>query len=51
MPNFDADPYALYVWSAYGVSILVVGWLTIDSLLRSRRWKRAAEARKGLEKS
>jgi heme exporter protein CcmD len=47
MPSFAADPYAAYVCAAYGLSALVVGWLVVDSLLRARRWRRAAEARKG----
>lgn len=45
MPSFDAGPYAFYVWTSYGVSAVVVAWLIADSLLRARRWRRAAEAR------
>jgi heme exporter protein CcmD len=40
------DPaYAVYVWGAYGLSALVLGGLVGDSLLRARRWRRAADAR------
>ena len=42
----SVDPaYALYVWGVYGVSALVLGGRAADSLLRARRWRRAAEAR------
>jgi heme exporter protein D len=43
---FDAGEYAAYVWPAYGITALVIGWLVADSLLRSRRWRKRAEARK-----
>ena len=47
MPSFETGPYGFYIWTSYGLSALVIGWLTVDSLLRSRRWRKAAEARKG----
>jgi heme exporter protein D len=37
--------YAAYILPAYGASILVLGWLLVDSLLRARRWKREVERR------
>jgi heme exporter protein D len=44
MFDFDAGRYALFVWPAYAVTGLVFAVLTLDSLLRARRWRRAAEA-------
>jgi heme exporter protein D len=35
--------YAVYVWSAYGASLLVLAALVWDSLARARRWRRAAQ--------
>jgi len=46
MPSFDAGPYGFYVWGSYAVTLVVVAWLIVDSLLSARRWRRAAEARK-----
>ena len=43
MPDFDAGKYAVYVWPAFGVSALVVGWMIADSLARARRWKRRVD--------
>jgi len=51
MPDFDAGKYAIYIWPAFGISALVVGWMIIDSLARARRWKkRAAELQAAREK-
>jgi heme exporter protein D len=46
MFDFDAGHYAAFVWPAYAVTGLVFAVLIIDSLLRARRWRRAAEAPK-----
>lgn len=43
---FDAGEYAAYVWPAYGISALVIGWLIADSLLRARKWRKRAEDRR-----
>ena len=45
MLDFDAGKYAVFVWPAYGITALVFILMIADSLLRSRRWRRAAEAR------
>ncbi len=42
-PNFDLGRYAVFVWPAYGLSALTLLGLVVDSLLRARRWRRAAE--------
>jgi len=46
MFDFDAGRYAIFVWPAYAVSGLVFAGLILDSLLRTRRWRRAVEALK-----
>ena len=43
LPNLELGRYAAFVWPAYGLSALVLAGLTLDSLLRARRWRRAAE--------
>lgn len=43
MLDLDMGRYASYVWPAYLVSALVLGWLIWDSLGRARRWRKAAE--------
>jgi heme exporter protein D len=45
MLDFNAGKYAVFVWSAYGLSVLVLAALIIDTLARARRWRRAAERR------
>lgn len=37
--------YAAFIWPAYGLSVLVIGGLILDTLLRSRRWRRLAARR------
>ena len=39
MPDFDASPYAAFVWPAYAVTALAFVWIVADSLIRARRWK------------
>ena len=43
-PNVDVGRYAAFVWPAYGVSAATLLALVVDSLLRARRWRRAARA-------
>ena len=43
MPSFDAGKYAIYIWPAFGITALVIGWMILDSLARARRWKRRVE--------
>jgi heme exporter protein D len=42
--HLDAGKYALYLWPAYGLSVVVIGGLVVESLTRAARWRRAAEA-------
>ena len=39
MPDFDASPYAAFVWPAYAITALGFVWMVADSLIRARRWK------------
>ena len=41
--DFDMSPYAAFVWPAYGLSLLLLAGLAVDSCLRARRWRREAE--------
>ncbi|HYD46055.1 MAG TPA: heme exporter protein CcmD [Phenylobacterium sp.] len=43
MPDFDASPYAAFVWPAYAVTALAFVWMVADSLIRARRWKARAD--------
>jgi heme exporter protein D len=36
--------YAAFIVPAYGLTVLVVGYLIVSSLLHARRWRRRAEA-------
>ncbi len=35
--------YAAFIWGAYGVSGLALGWMVADTLVRSRAARRALE--------
>lgn len=37
--NFDMGIYAVYIWPAYGVTVLVLGGVTLWTLLAWRRAK------------
>jgi len=45
--NFDMGPYSVYIWPAYGISVLVLGGATLWSLLA---WRRAKAKLAALEK-
>jgi heme exporter protein D len=38
------DKYAVFIWPAYGATLLVFVWMLVDTLARARRWRRRAEA-------
>jgi heme exporter protein D len=46
----DLGRYAVFILPAYGVSVLVLGGLLVDSLLRARKWRREVEAREAERK-
>lgn len=39
----DLGKYAVYIWSAYGITAAAFGWMILGSLAYARRWKRKAE--------
>jgi heme exporter protein D len=43
VPNLELGKYAVYVWPAYVISALVIVAMLVQSLLRARRWRMAAE--------
>ena len=43
MLHLDMGKYAMFVWSAWGLSVLVLGALVADTLVRARRAKAALE--------
>jgi heme exporter protein D len=45
MLDFDAGKYAIFVWPAYGLTVLVFVILIVESLARARHWRRAVEQR------
>jgi heme exporter protein D len=45
MLDFDAGKYALFVWPAYALTAVMFIGLVVDSLVRARRWRRAARDR------
>ena len=42
-PNLEVGRYAVFIWPAYGISAATLLALTVDSLARAARWRRAAE--------
>jgi heme exporter protein D len=42
--HWDAGKYAAYLWPAYGISLIVLGGVVIESLAAARRWRRRAES-------
>jgi len=36
--------YAIYIGPSYAAAAIVFAWLTIDTLVRARSWRRKAEA-------
>jgi heme exporter protein D len=50
MLHLDAGRYAAFLWPAYGVTVVALGWLVFDSLNRSRRWRREVETREAARK-
>jgi len=44
MLDFDTGKYAVFIWSAYGLSAGVFAILTLSAILHARRWKARFEA-------
>ncbi len=47
IPHLELGKYAVYVWPAYGLSALVIIAMLVQSLVRARRWRMAAERAPG----
>jgi heme exporter protein CcmD len=45
MLDLDMGKYGPFVWSAWALTLLVLGWAAADTLLRARRWKAEVERR------
>lgn len=43
MLDFDAGKYAAFVWSAFGLTVVVFAAMIVSALAHARRWKRRAE--------
>lgn len=37
---FSSGRYGAYIWPAYGVTVLGFAWMIMDTLGRSRSWRR-----------
>ena len=48
MFDFAFGHYAPYIWSAFGITATVLGWMVSDTLLAARLARQQAKAR-GLE--
>ena len=44
--NFDMGPYSVYIWPAYGISVLALGGATLWAVAA---WRRAKARLAGLE--
>jgi heme exporter protein D len=44
MLDFDTGKYAVFIWSAYGLSAGVFAVLNVGAILHARRWKARFEA-------
>jgi heme exporter protein CcmD len=45
MLHLEMGKYAGFIWAAWGLSVLVLGALTAETLVRARRWKAEADRR------
>lgn len=50
MLDLDAGKYALFVWPAYAVSLIVFIGMIWSSLANARRWRKRAEELKASER-
>lgn len=50
MPTLEAGKYAAFLWPAFGLTALGIGWMVVDSLARARRWKREVETREAAKR-
>ena len=45
MTMLDLDPgkYGAFLWPAFAISALVIGWMVVDSLSSARRWRKEVQ--------
>ena len=41
--DLDAGKYAFFVWTSYGATAVVVGWMIFDSFRRAAKWRAEAD--------
>jgi heme exporter protein D len=41
--DFDTGKYAAFIWPAFGISLIVLVAITIDTLWRAHHWRLEAE--------
>ena len=49
MLDLNAGKYAAFVWPAYALSVVVIGALITDTLVRARGWRLEVEAREAAQ--
>ena len=43
MLDLDPGKYGAFLWHAFAISALVIGWMVIDSLSSARRWRKEVQ--------
>ncbi|MDE2356765.1 MAG: heme exporter protein CcmD [Alphaproteobacteria bacterium] len=44
LASLPGGKYAVFIWPAYAATALGFAWMTLDTVLRARRWRREALA-------
>ena len=47
MLDLDMSPHGVFVWGAWGVSLLALGVISVRAALASRAWKKALDQLEG----
>ena len=43
MLDLDPGKYGAFLWPAFAISALVIGWMVTDSLSSARRWRKEVQ--------
>lgn len=43
MLDLDMSPHGVFVWGAWGVSLVALAFVSVRAVLASRRWKKALD--------
>jgi heme exporter protein CcmD len=43
MPDLHVGAYGAYIWPAFGLTVLILAWMVVDTLVRAARWKARAQ--------